>query len=150
MLPMANMIIKAFNELSTNELHDLIKLRLEVFVVEQNAAYQDLDDLDMASVHYFIKEDDQVVAYLRTLRKGLKFNDAASIGRIVTKPTYRGKGYSRRLLSQAIEDVLKSEQTIVIEGQTYLRDYYESFGFKVISDIYLLDGLDHYMMQLDK
>lgn len=147
---MADMIIKAFNELTTNELHDLIKLRLEVFVVEQNAAYQDLDDLDMASVHYFIKEDDKVVAYLRTLRKGLKFNDAASIGRIVTKPTYRGKGYSRRLLSRAIEDVLKSEQRIVIEGQTYLKAYYESFGFRVISDIYLLDGLDHYMMQLDK
>lgn len=147
---MIDIFIKTFSELTTHELHDLIRLRLEVFVVEQNAAYQDLDDLDKESTHYFIKENGIIVSYLRTLKKGLKFRDDASIGRIVTKMSHRGKGYSRILLQKAIEDVLKTEKNISIEGQTYLKTYYESFGFMVISEIYLLDGLDHYLMRLER
>ena len=141
---------KAFDALTNNELYDLLKLRSEVFVVEQTAIYQDLDDKDQASTHYFIKENDQILAYVRTLPRGVKFEDAASIGRVVTSQLARKRGYARILINQAIEDVLKTDCRILIEGQAYLRTYYESFGFKVISGIYLVDGIDHYLMELLK
>lgn len=141
---------KTFDALTNTELYDLLKLRSDVFVVEQTAIYQDLDDKDQASTHYFIKENDQIVAYVRTLPRGVKFNDAASIGRVVTNLQARHKGYARILINQAIEDVLKTDHRILIEGQAYLRAYYESFGFKVISGLYLVDGIDHYLMELLK
>ena len=141
---------KAFDALTNTELYNLLKLRSDVFVVEQTAIYQDLDDKDQASTHYFIKENDQIVAYVRTLPRGVKFDDAASIGRVVTSQQVRHKGYARILINQAIEDVLKTDHRILIEGQAYLRAYYESFGFKVISGLYLVDGIDHYLMELLK
>ena len=141
---------KAFDALTNTELYNLLKLRSDVFVVEQTAIYQDLDDKDQASTHYFIKENDQIVAYVRTLPRGVKFDDAASIGRVVTSQQARSKGYAGILINQAIEDVLKTDHRILIEGQAYLRAYYESFGFKVISGLYLVDGIDHYLMELLK
>ncbi|MDY0209920.1 MAG: GNAT family N-acetyltransferase [Acholeplasma sp.] len=143
-------ITKSFDELTSKELHDIIQLRLEVFVVEQNAIYQDLDGLDFDSMHYFIKDDDQIVSYIRTLPKGLKFEDSSSLGRVVTNPSYRNKGLSRLLIQKGIEDLLLTELVITIEGQSYLKSFYESFGFEVISALYLVDGIDHYKMRLTK
>ncbi len=141
---------KSFSDLTNIELYQILKLRSEVFVVEQTAIYQDLDDLDYQSTHFFIKENDVVVSYVRTIPLGVKFDDAASLGRVVSYPRVRNQGYSKALIQSAIDYLLLTENNIKIEGQSYLRRFYESFGFKVISDIYLVDGIDHYAMLLKK
>ena len=144
-----NIMQKTFTELTTKELYQILKLRSEVFVVEQNAIYLDLDDLDYHSTHFFIVENDEVVSYVRTIPYGFKFNDASSLGRVVTNPKSRGKGYSRQLINTAIEHLFKTETVIRIEGQSYLKAFYESFGFIVISGIYLVDGIDHYALEVN-
>lgn len=141
---------KTFNELTNQELYQILKLRSEVFVVEQTAIYQDLDDIDYDSTHFFIKENDVVVSYIRTIPFGIKFTDAASLGRVVSYPFVRNKGYSKALIQKGIAYLFESETIIRIEGQSYLRKFYESFGFKVISGIYLVDNIDHYAMELKK
>lgn len=141
---------KVFSELTTIELYQILKLRSAVFVVEQTAIYQDIDDIDYESTHFFVKEQDEIVSYVRSIPYGVKFEDAASIGRVVSYPQVRNKGYSKALIRQAIHHLFKTESLIRIEGQSYLRYFYESFGFKVISDIYLVDGIDHYKMELKK
>ncbi|MDX9807088.1 MAG: GNAT family N-acetyltransferase [Acholeplasma sp.] len=141
---------KKFSELTTTELYQLLKLRSDVFVVEQTAIYQDLDDLDYQATHFFIKEQDTIVSYVRTMPYGVKFDEASSLGRVVSYPNVRNKGYSKALIKAAIAHLFQSETIIRIEGQSYLRKFYESFGFEVISDIYLVDGIDHYAMELRK
>jgi ElaA protein len=141
---------KSFSQLTNIELYQILKLRSEVFVVEQTAIYQDLDDLDYQATHFFIKEDNTIVSYVRTMPLGVKFADMASLGRVVSYPSVRNKGYSKALIQAAINDLLLTETDIKIEGQSYLRRFYESFGFKVVSDIYLVDGIDHYAMVLKK
>jgi ElaA protein len=141
---------KKFSELTNIELYQILKLRSEVFVVEQTAIYQDLDDLDYQATHFFIKEHDVVVSYVRTIPLGVKFSDASSLGRVVSYPHVRNKGYSKALIQTAIVHLFKTESNIRIEGQSYLKKFYESFGFEIISDIYLVDGIDHYAMELRK
>lgn len=147
---MQDITIKTFDALSVDELYQILRLRSQVFVVEQQAIYNDLDDLDYESIHYFIKENGRIVSYLRTLKRGLKFTNGASIGRIVSDIDARKNGYARRLINLAIKDIFNIDSVIIIEGQAYLKTYYESFGFEVISDIFQLDGIDHYVMQLNK
>lgn len=141
---------KSFSQLTNIELYQLLKLRSEVFVVEQTAIYQDLDDLDYRATHFFVKENDVIVSYVRTMPLGIKFDDAASLGRVVSYPAVRNKGYSKALIQTAIDHLFLTETAIKIEGQSYLRRFYEGFGFTVISDIYLVDGIDHYAMLLKK
>jgi ElaA protein len=141
---------KSFSQLTNTELYQILKLRSEVFVVEQTAIYQDLDDLDYQSTHFFIKEQDVIVSYVRTMPLGVKFDDVASLGRVVSYPSVRNKGYSKALIQAAIDHLFLTETEIKIEGQSYLRRFYEGFGFKVISNIYLVDGIDHYAMILKK
>lgn len=138
---------KSFRELTTNELYQILKLRSDVFVVEQAAIYQDLDDIDYQATHFFIEEQGEIVSYVRTIPYGVKFADAASLGRVVSYPHVRGKGYSRRLIDESINHLFKTETLIRIEGQSYLRRFYESFGFIVVSDLYLVDGIDHYKLE---
>lgn len=143
---------KQFNELTINELYDLLKLRAKVFVVEQQAAYQDLDDKDQESIHLFIKNDeDLIVSYVRVLPRGLSYETDASIGRVVTDPDYRKNKYTKALISQGIQIILNEfkTRTIRISAQTYLIDYYSTFGFKVVSEEYLEDGLPHKEMLLE-
>ncbi|CCV65920.1 predicted acetyltransferase [Paracholeplasma brassicae] len=143
---------KQFNELTINELYDLLRLRAKVFVVEQQAAYQDLDDKDQESIHLFIKNDeDLIVSYVRVLPRGLSYETDASIGRVVTDPDYRKNKYTKALISQGIQIILNEfkTRTIRISAQTYLIDYYSSFGFKVVSEEYLEDGLPHKEMLLE-
>ena len=143
---------KQFNELTINELYDLLRLRAKVFVVEQQAAYQDLDDKDQESIHLFIKNDeDLIVSYVRLLPRGLSYETDASIGRVVTDPDYRKNKYTKALISQGIEIILNEfkTRTIRISAQTYLIDYYSTFGFKVVSEEYLEDGLPHKEMLLE-
>ncbi|WP_214826384.1 GNAT family N-acetyltransferase [Exiguobacterium algae] len=128
---------KSFQELTTHELYRLLALRTEVFVVEQNCPYQEVDGKDLTADHYWIEADDEVVATLRVL----KTQQPIAIGRVVTKPGHRGNGYSRRLMEEAVKDF--GSKTLYLQAQTYVEPFYESFGFKRTSDVYEEDGIPH-------
>lgn len=131
------MIKKSFDALTTRELYSLLALRTEVFVVEQNCPYQEVDGQDLTAVHYWIEEDGEAVSTLRVLRD----KQPIAIGRVVTKPAYRGKGYSRQLMEAALEDFGQNE--VYLQAQTYVEPFYESFGFTRTSDVYEEDGIPH-------
>ena len=136
--------IKKFDELSTKELYAILKERTDVFVVEQACPYPELDGKDFASYHLFKEQDGEIVAYLRVLPAGVSY-DEASIGRVLVKQNYRGQGLAQQLLEKALcflEDELH-ETTIKIQAQDYLRKFYGSFGFEVISETYLEDDIPH-------
>lgn len=142
---MINWELKKFNELSLEELYGILKLRSEVFVVEQDCAYQDLDGKDECCHHLFLKSDGEVVAVLRIIPEGESYDETA-IGRLIVKKDYRGRGLSREMMKMAmnfITDDLKKDK-IRLSGQAYLGDFYESLGFHRVSDKYLEDGIDHY------
>lgn len=139
---------KTFAELTKKELYELLKLRAKVFVVEQNQAYLDLDDYDYKAIHYFIKENDIIVSYLRVLPVGY-FEGEHGLGRVVSDISVRNKGYIKNLIHQAIQDLKKTYpgEWLTISAQTYLIPFYESFGFIVKSVEYLEDNLPHKKMK---
>lgn len=140
--------IKRFEELSLEELYEIIKIRVAIFCLEQNCLYQDLDDKDKKAYHVYIKENDKIKAYLRVLDKGISF-DETSIGRVLT--TERGVGFGNIILKEGIR-VAKEKMNadkIKIEAQSYAKGYYEKFGFKQISDEFLEDGIPHIKMILN-
>lgn len=138
---------RSWQELSTQELYDLIQLRLAVFSVEQDCPYQDCDDLDQEALHLLAYQDSKLVGYLRLFESAERFQGNASIGRVSCCPSQRGKGFGKQLMQAAID---KSDQqfkkAIVISAQAYLRDFYHEFGFEVASEIYLEDGIEHIKM----
>ena len=140
-------IIKKFKELTIDELYEILKLRSEVFVVEQNCIYQDIDDIDKRSYHLFMKEKDkpEVKVYIRVFEKD---KETAQIGRVVTAKNERRKGYASELIKKGI-DISKNEMKktkVYLEGQVYAAKLYEKLGFKIISDEFLEDGIPHYKM----
>lgn len=142
-----NWTIKTFGELTTEELYEILKLRAEVFVVEQDCVYQDLDEKDKKAYHLFTQSDGEVVAYLRILQKGVSYPEVA-IGRVVTKITHRRKGLAREMMQKAIGYIEHElhESAIRISAQKYLLEFYKSLGFEVISEVYLEDGIEHVEM----
>lgn len=127
------------------ELYGILKLRAEVFVVEQNCPYQDLDDKDQVSYHLFLKDDDEIIAVLRIIPENISYGEM-SIGRLVVKKHYRRRGISKFMMDKAmgfILDELKKDK-IILSGQAYLCDFYISLGFKKVSQLYLEDGIEHY------
>jgi ElaA protein len=140
--------VKRFEELSLEELYEIIKIRVAIFCLEQNCLYQDLDDKDKKAYHVYIKENDKIKAYLRVLDKGISF-DEISIGRVLT--TERGMGFGNVILREGIrvaKEMMNADK-IKIEAQSYAKGYYEKFGFKQISDEFLEDGIPHIKMILD-
>jgi ElaA protein len=142
---------KSFNELTAGELYDILKLRSEVFVVEQNCVYLDTDNKDQQSFHLCGWDDDNLVAYARILPPGLTFEEA-SIGRVVTNPLYRKTGVGRLLMQHALERTLAQFPVsgIRIGAQLYLLSFYTSLGFKTAGPEYLEDGIPHIEMTLSK
>ena len=138
---------KKFDELTTNELYEILKLRAEVFVVEQDCPYQDLDDKDKCAYHLFLEDDggSTVIAVLRILPENIAYEDMA-IGRLIVKKSHRGQGLSKVMMQKAINFIIDDlgKKRIKLSGQAYLREFYEDLGFKRVSDIYLEDGIDHY------
>lgn len=128
---------KQFSELTTHELYALLALRTEVFVVEQQCAYQEVDWKDLDAVHYWMEEGGEIVATLRILIHA----SPVAIGRVVTSPGYRGNGYSRQLMEAAIEDFWAED--LYLQAQTYVEPFYASFGFERTSDEYDEDGIPH-------
>ena len=139
-----NWKIKKFNELNIEEIYKILALRNEIFIVEQECPYLDCDDKDLNSYHLFLTENGQIVSYLRILEKGVSY-DEISIGRVAVKKSYRGKGISRKMMLKAIEFIENnlSENTIKIQAQAYLLNFYSSLGFKAVSEEYLEDNIPH-------
>jgi ElaA protein len=136
-----------FKELSTEELYTILQLRNEVFVVEQNCVYQDADSKDSISFHLSGWDGVNLVAYCRILPPGVSYTEA-SIGRVVSSPQYRNKGYGKQLMNEAIIHTLAqfSCKTIKISAQLYLQKFYEQLGFVKLSDSYLEDNIPHIEM----
>lgn len=142
-----NWYYKSFHDLSPQELYAIMHLRSEVFVVEQNCPYLDLDGKDQQSWHLMGWDGNKLVAYSRLLPAGLAFAEI-SIGRVVSSPAYRGTGAGKELMQNAIETAyqLFGHQPIRIGAQLYLQKFYESLGFAQVSEIYLEDGIQHIEM----
>jgi len=144
-----NWVCKKFDELGPGELYSILKLRSEVFVVEQNCVFLDQDDKDQVCHHLSGWQDNKLVAYARILAPGISYGES-SIGRIVTSPSARGKGAGRELVNHSITTLytLHGKQVIRIGAQYYLKGFYESFGFEQAGPIYLEDGIQHIEMLL--
>lgn len=141
--------IKPFNELSTPELYEILKLRIEVFVVEQNCVYQDIDGKDSKAIHVLGYYNGDLAAYCRIFDAGYYF-DEASIGRVIVSPKYRDKKFGHDLMKVAIEAVESNfnKKQITISAQMYLQKFYESHGFGKTSEMYLEDDIPHIQMKI--
>jgi len=139
--------LKTFEELTNSQLYQILRLRSEIFVVEQDCVYQDMDDKDQKAFHFFCKEDNQIIAYTRIFKPGDYYNEAA-IGRVVVKSLKRGTGFGHVLITKSIDEIEKEMGKIPIKigAQLYLKAFYESYGFKKISEEYLEDGIPHIHM----
>ena len=140
---------KPFYELTAPQLYSIMALRQEVFIVEQNCAYLDADGKDLKGYHLTGYDDDgKLVAYARLLPKGVSYENFVSIGRVVTSPSVRGTGAGQSLMKEALNcmDALFPGESIKIGGQSYLRNFYESFGFVVSGEEYLEDDIPHLPM----
>ena len=144
---MINWTLKPFSELTPNELYRILQLRNEVFIVEQNCPYLDLDNKDLKSWHLMGIEEDKLMAYSRLLAPGISYSES-SIGRIVSSPAARKTGMGKKLVSESIEQIknLFKTDTIRIGAQFYLKAFYESFGFLQDGEIYLEDNIPHIIM----
>lgn len=139
--------IKKFKKLTTQELYDILQLRSEVFVVEQDCVYQDLDNKDYLAYHVLGILDNRIVAYARIFKSGDYFLKP-SIGRIVVKKEFRKHKYGYQLVLNSIQFVEKNfkEISILISAQSYLTKFYNSLGFIQIGEEYLEDGIPHIKM----
>ncbi len=139
--------IKSFQELSTIELYNILQLRSEVFVVEQDCVYQDIDGKDEKALHVIGLVDDKVVAYTRCFKPGDYFKEA-SIGRVVVKESQRKFKRGNQLMNSSIEAIEKhyNTTTIKISAQCYLNKFYTNLGFNAIGEEYLEDGIPHIAM----
>lgn len=142
-------VVKAFQELSVDELYEILRLRAEVFVVEQNCVYQDLDEVDKDAYHVYLKDEDEIVAYLRVVDKGKRL-DEVSVGRVISLKRRCGLGSA--LMREGIK-VAKEKfgaKKVKVGAQCYARPFYESVGFRPVSDEYMEDGIPHvYMLYED-
>ena len=143
-----NIEIKEFNELSTLELYEILQVREEVFIVEQNCIYKDLDNKDLTALHLILKEDLEIIAYLRILKTKVNSREI-SFGRVLVTQKGRGKGYAKLMVNNAIQYIEKTykDKTITIEAQSYLKKFYQGFGFVESSDEFLEDGIPHICMR---
>ncbi|MBQ6138695.1 MAG: GNAT family N-acetyltransferase [Methanobrevibacter sp.] len=123
-------------------------MRAEVFVVEQDCPYQDMDDKDKSAYHLFLEDEENnsiVVAVLRILPENVSYEDMA-IGRVIVKKSYRGQGISKIMMKKAIDFIVNDldKKRIKLSGQAYLTKFYEDLGFRRVSEVYLEDVIDHY------
>lgn len=139
---------KPFDELSLHELYAIIRLRNEVFVVEQNCVFQDADNKDQQCFHLVGYLNDEPAAYARIVPAGVSYPNYISIGRVITAPSHRLTGIGKILMQQAIEYCyqLLGKQAIKIGAQYHLKNFYESFGFLQSGEVYDEDGIDHIEM----
>ena len=138
---------KTFHELTVDELYELLRVRSEVFVVEQDCVYQDMDGDDQKAIHLWLTVVDKVVALARVCPAGTHMEEV-SIGRVIT--TERGKGYGKQIMLHAIDAAVAhfNAKRIDIEAQEYAKGFYETVGFTQSSESFMLDGIPHIRMTL--
>lgn len=141
--------VKSFSELTNNEIRQIYRLRIAVFVVEQNCVYQDVDEYDECAYHLFYKDGDEIIAYLRVLPENTFFT-LPSIGRVLC--TRRRQGIASALVREGIDTAKEvfGAKLIKIEAQTYVKEMYEKLGFTQVSDEFLEDGIPHIKMELNQ
>jgi len=143
--------LQSFNTLTNKELYTILKLRSEVFVVEQTCVYQDIDGLDEASLHLYFINEEHITVYARILPPNVSYKGYSSIGRVLVNKTHRKLGLGHQLMQKAIA-YLKDNYTkypIKIGAQLYLKKFYESHGFVQIGADYIEDGIPHIHMILE-
>ncbi len=143
-----NLISKKFNELSTTEIYEILKARSEIFVMEQNIHYQDIDDIDYNSLHCFFMKDNKVIAYLRAFYQDVH-KDIVKIGRVLTLK--HGKGVGKELMEQSLQSIKEKMncKKICMDAQKHAVGFYGKFGFKAVSNDFLEEGIVHVVMELE-
>ena len=146
-----NKVIKNFSELSTEEIYNILKLRSEVFVVEQNCVYQDIDEKDQKATHLFIEKNNEIIAYTRIFKKGDYYEENPSIGRVVVSKKERGKNLGKEIMLNSIEFIKKELEgrKIELSAQKYLDKFYKELDFYSEGEDYLEDGIPHQRMFYD-
>jgi ElaA protein len=136
---------KRFEDLTNSELYEILKLRVNTFVVEQNCPYPELDDKDQAALHVFFRNEEGIQAYLRVMDRGVN-SECVSIGRVVA--VRRRRGFGSRILVEGMRQAREcfGADKIYLEAQTYARGLYEKHGFRQISEEFLEDGIPHIKM----
>ncbi len=146
-------VLKKYKELTLDEFHDILQLRIDVFVVEQNCPYPELDNKDKVAFHFFgIDKTDRIIAYTRIFKPGDYYKEAA-FGRVVLHQDFRNQKLGYKLLEQTISKMkqLFGDIPIKIGAQTYLNKFYASFGFQQVGEAYIEDGIPHiYMVKQEK
>jgi ElaA protein len=142
-------VTKKFEALSVVELYQILRLRSEIFVVEQNCVYQDLDNKDQKALHLFGEFEGKIIAYSRLFNASDYF-DCSSIGRVVVAANFRDKKFGHDLIKQGITEIKNhfNEENITISAQLYLKKFYESHGFIQTSEMYLEDDIPHIEMKI--
>ena len=139
--------IVSFSDLTKKELYKVLRLRAEVFIVEQNCVYQDIDDKDQKAMHLLAYKDNVIMGYTRLFAAG-DYMDRASIGRVLIKKEYRKSGYGEELMRASIDGIkdIFNENTIKVSAQLYLKKFYETLGFIQMGEPYEEDGIPHILM----
>ena len=141
------LVAKYFEELTTSELYEILRARAEIFVVEQNCVYQDLDGVDYRSLHVYYEEDGRIIAYLRAFEKE-DMENTVQMGRVLS--IEHGIGLGGKILKDGLKIISEkmNPKSIYIEAQCYAVGYYEKVGFEVCSEEFLEDGIPHVQMKL--
>ena len=140
-------VTKIFSELDKEELYQILRLRSEVFVVEQDCVYQDIDNKDQKAIHLFYKEEEEIIGYTRIFKKG-DYYENPSIGRVVVSKNKRGKDLGKEIMLESmkyIKNNIKGEK-IELSAQVYLDNFYKDLGFYSKGEEYLEDGIPHQRM----
>ena len=142
-----DIVIKYFHELTTQELYNILQLRSEVFVVEQNCIYQDIDGKDQKAAHIFIEQNKDILAYSRIFDESEYFENP-SIGRVVVKKEKRGKELGKKIMIEGAKYIKATftNKKIEISAQKYLKDFYSELGYEFTGNEYLEDGIPHIRM----
>lgn len=138
--------IKHFNELTTMELYRILRARAEIFVVEQDCVYQDLDNKDLNAWHVWFEDEDGVAAYCRVLDKGVSYEGEGSIGRVITVKRGTGLGYKVMMEGIRVAEEKFRQTSLRISAQEYAQGFYEKCGFVRVSEPYLEDDIPHVQM----
>ena len=140
-----NWVVKKWSALIANEIYFILRLRSEVFVVEQDCVYQDIDGKDQDAFHVLGKQGDKLVAYARLLKKGISYTDFVAIGRVVVADAHRGKSVGHDLFRFCLQDLQYRypKEDIKISAQAHLEEFYKQHGFEKVGESYLEDGIPH-------